>query len=72
MKQTLFAIIAVAFVSSLCFAQQPTAPTSKISTQTVETKTFIGNVDSVSLADSAKGTKSEIVVVDEKGQKILS
>jgi hypothetical protein len=70
MKKILFALFAVAFVSSLCFAQQPTAPVSQAAPKPVETKTFTGKVESVSLADSTKGTKSEIVAVDEKGQKL--
>lgn len=34
-----------------------------------ETKTLTGKVDSVSVADPMKGTKSEIVVVDDAGKK---
>jgi len=53
---------------SPCLAQQPTTPvTPKLTPQTVETKTVTGEVKSVTLADPAKGTKSEIVVVDKSG-----
>lgn len=70
MKNIFIALLMLTFASSVCFAQQPITPsTGKVVTQTVETKTFTGKVESVSLADPAKGIKSEIVVVDEKGQK---
>jgi len=48
----------------------PTAPVIQTAPKPVETKTFTGKVESISLADSTKGIKSEIVVVDEKGQKL--
>jgi len=70
MKKILLALLAVAFVSSLCFAQQATAPVSKLTPAPVETKTFTGKVDSVSLGDATKGTKSEIVIVADNGQKL--
>lgn len=70
MKKILFTLVAVAFVSSLCFAQQASAPVSKPTEKPVEIKTFTGKVDSVSIGDVVKKTMSEIVVVDEKGQKL--
>jgi hypothetical protein len=71
MKKILLTIIALGFVSSVCFAEQavPQA-TVKVMPKAVETKTFTGKIDSVSLLDIAKGTKSEIIVVDEKSQKL--
>lgn len=69
MRNILLALIMLTVVSSLCFAQQPVSPITKTNPATVETKTLTGKVESVSLADPVKGTKSEIVVVDEKGQK---
>jgi len=55
-------------VVSPCLAQQPTTPViTKLTPQAVETKTVTGEVKSVTLADPAKGTKSEIVVVDKSG-----
>lgn len=73
MKKIIFAVTALGFFSSLCFAQTQavsTPPVSKVSTQAVETKIFSGKVESVILADAAKGTKSEITVVDETGKKL--
>jgi len=70
MKKILLALLAFTFASSFCFAQQVSAPVSQVAPKPVETKTFTGKVESVSLADSTKGIKSEIVAVDEKGQKL--
>jgi hypothetical protein len=39
-------------------------------TKKTEVKTFTGKIDSVSLADPAKGTKSEITVIDRSNKKI--
>lgn len=58
MKKILFALVAVAFVATLCFAQ------------TIETKTFSGKVEAVSFGGGGKGAKPAIVVVDDKGQKL--
>ena len=49
MKKILLAILAIAFMSSLCFAQQASAPVSKPSPtapKPVETKSFVGKIDS--------------------------
>ena len=63
MKKILLALLVLAFMSPLCFAQQPvSAPTTKVSPAAVATKTLTGKVESVSLADPVKGTKSEIVI----------
>jgi outer membrane lipoprotein-sorting protein len=70
MKKIIFALLAVAFVSSLCFAQQPTAPVSQAAPKQFEIKTFTGKVDSVLISDPTKGIPSQIVVVDNKGQEL--
>jgi hypothetical protein len=73
MKKIIFSLLAFLFVSSLCFAQpvaQPTAPAGYPIAKPVEIKTVTGQVDSVVIADPAKKTMSEIVVVNEKGQKL--
>ena len=67
---SLAAIILLA--SSVCFAQPP--PYTPIQTNpkvTIETKTLTGKVESVTLADPAKNIKSEIVVVDDNGNKSI-
>jgi len=52
-------------VTTQIFAQKAEGKTGK----KTETKTFTGTVDSVSLADPAKGAKSEIIATDEKNKK---
>ena len=70
MKKILLILFAVTFVSSLCFAQQASAPVSPAAPKPVETKSVVGKIDSITLTDATKGTHSAIAVVDEKGQKI--
>jgi len=66
MKNLLLVFCIIGVAISPCLAQQPTKPlTPKLTPQAVETKTVNGEVKSVTLADSVKGTKSEIVVVDK-------
>lgn len=38
-------------------------------TKKTEPKTFIGKIDSISLADPVKGTKSEIIGIDKDNKK---
>ena len=83
MKKILFALLAVAFVVSLCFAQesedtsvlvsQPAASTSSQSAPPVsqaETKSFTGKVNSVSVGNVDEGTKSQLTVMDDNGQSL--
>jgi len=70
MKKITFSLFAFLFVSSLCFAQQASAPVSQTAQTPVETKIFTGKVDLVLIGDATKGTKSEIVVIDDKGQRL--
>ena len=68
MKNLLLVFCIMGLAVSPCLAQQPTTPTTtKLTPQAVETKVATGEVKSVTLADSVKGTKSEIVVVDNSG-----
>ena len=68
MKTLLLVLCIMGLAVSPCLAQQPTIPvTPKLVSQRVETKTGTGEIKSVTLADSVKGTKSEIVVVDKNG-----
>jgi len=75
MKRIYLAALMVCVAGSVCFAQQ--------AAKTVATKTVVpvasqkpaasalmvmGTLDSVSVADPAKGTKSEIVVIDPAGK----
>ncbi len=70
MKKLFFFAAVITLVSSVCFAQQPSTPVTKVVPTPVETKTFTGKVDSVTIGDATKGIKSELVVADDNGQKI--
>ena len=70
MKKILFTLLAIMFVSSLCFAGQKVVSPVKTTSTSAEVKTFTGNVESITLGDAAKKTKSEIIVVDDKGQSL--
>ena len=69
MKKTLLTLLVLMFASSLCFAagQQTTQGTKPVS-KPVVVKNITGKVSSISLADSKKGTKSELSVTTENGQ----
>lgn len=73
MRSLLLVLCLVGLAVFPCLAQQSTAPkhtaptTTKLTQTAIETKTVTGEVKSVTLADSVKGTKSEIVVVDKSG-----
>lgn len=69
MKKITFLLFASLFVSSLCFAQQASAPVSQAVQIPAVTKTLTGKVDSITIGDVAKGTRSELVVVADNGQK---
>ena len=68
MRKILLMLLAATFVSSLCFAQQAKAPVTKHIP--VETKHITAKVDSVTIEDATKGTKSELVVIADNGQKL--
>jgi hypothetical protein len=80
MKKMLFALIAVVLFSSLCFAEQPTAPAkdapkpaapaSESTPKPVGFQILTGKMDSITIGDAVKGENSEIAVIDEKGQKM--
>ena len=75
MKKILFALLAVAFVVSLCYAQEsqdpsPSANQSAPSTSQAETKLFTGKVNSVSVGNVDEGTKPQITVTDDNGQNL--
>lgn len=70
MKKTLFAVLALTFISSLCFAQEASAPATNSTLASVETKTFAGKVDSVTIGDATEGTRSELVVLADNGNKL--
>jgi hypothetical protein len=73
MKKIIFSLFVVSLTSSFAFAQQQAVPAvdkSAMAMQAPKVKDFIGKVESVSAADPAKGTKSEIVVMDKENKKV--
>jgi hypothetical protein len=71
MKNIICLLFAITFVSSLCFAQQTTAPVSQSAPKPEERKTFTGKVDFVSIVGSPTNEiPSKIVIADDKGQKL--
>jgi len=71
MKRTLITLVIVLFAVGLAMAQTTTkAATQAQKPKAPQNKQFMGTVDSVTLADPAKGTKSEIVVANEKNEKM--
>ena len=82
MKKILGTIFALILMSGLCFAQSSSStskPTMMKAPEALKVpepaamdaaKAFHGKVESVSVADAAKGTKSEIVAVDDSGKKM--
>jgi len=75
MKKILFALLAVAFTASLCFAQESEEPSvsasqSAPSTPQAETKSFTGKINSVSVGNVDEGTKPQITVVDDNGKNL--
>jgi len=76
MKKILFALLAVAFVVSLCFAQEPeessaSASQSAPAVSQAEIKSFTGKVYSVSVGNVDEGTKPQITVTDDNGQNLI-
>ena len=80
MRKIFFSLFAFLCITSLCFAQEAQAPISQVQvtqskvSQTaqapVENKTLTGKVDLVTIGDTTKGIKSELVVVADDGQKL--
>lgn len=72
MKYFLVVLSVLILGISFGFAQTPTAPVAVPAVSVnAEMKTFTGKVESVSLADPAKGAKSEIAAVDESGKTLV-
>ncbi len=71
MKKLIFFAAVISFVSSVCFAQQSPVAVKQEGQSKAEIKTMAGKIESVTIADSAKRTNTELVVVDENGNKII-
>ncbi len=71
MKKIIFVFVTAVFIGSLCFAaQKPEAPLTKTASKAVKVKTFTGKVESITFSNPAKKIKANIIIVDEKGQKL--
>lgn len=72
MRKILFALVAVAFVTTLCFAQkcQGTLAPSNTAAVPLPTKTFVGKVESVSFGGGRNGAKPAFLAIDDKGQQV--
>ncbi len=74
MRKVFYVLSVFACVSSLAFADQAVAPAAKAPAAAAHVmasmpeKIETGKVQSVSVADAAKGVKSEIVLVDANGK----
>jgi hypothetical protein len=69
MKRIFALLIAFLAGGTICFAQQAAvthAQTQAVAVKAVEAKSVVGAVKSVVTGDPAKGTRSEIIVIDEK------
>lgn len=66
MKKMLFVLIAIAFVSSLCFAAEPAVKADEV-------KTFTGKIESVRklMGKPPKWTYAEFTVVADSGEKTI-
>lgn len=63
-----FVVLASCYAAT-CFAQAPAATPKPMTSATLPSGSMMkGKVKSVSFADAVKGTKSEIAVIDDKGQ----
>lgn len=69
MKKIFVVLVLVVMTSSFCFAQQPVTTAKQAVPVQVVTKTLVGKVDTVTLADPTKGTKQELAVVKDDGSK---
>ena len=70
MKKISLGVMAVLFVNSLCFAQQPPVTTKQSLPVSEVKKTALGTVKLVTLEDASKGVKSEIVITDDLGKEM--
>ena len=76
MKKNIMPVFAVLILlSGIVYAQEPVppaqkaAPVEKAVKKSSEKKTAIGKIESITLADAAKATKSEIMLTGDDGQK---
>jgi len=71
MKRVFFILAILVSGTIVSFAQKEEPITVSAVTKASEIETVTGKVESVTLADSSKGIKSEIVIIDENGQKYI-
>jgi hypothetical protein len=68
----IFLLFAFLSAGPLCFAQEVPAPVSQAAQASAATKTVTstGRVDSVTIGDSSKGIRSQLVIVSDYGKNI--
>jgi hypothetical protein len=66
-----FVFLGALLIAGPCFAQTPQPKPLAMPVKAQEEKTTAGQVSAVTLADAAKGTKSEIVLTGEKPESFL-
>jgi hypothetical protein len=67
MKKSIFILVSLLV---FCLAATYSVAKTQAAQKPAAHKTFVGTIESVTLADPAKGTKSEIVVVNEVKHKM--
>jgi hypothetical protein len=71
MKKILLVLFTFVFVSSFCFAEEASTTVKKTGSKPATIQTFTGKVESLVIgSDPMIGNRSEIVLVDGKGQKM--
>ncbi len=78
MKKTLLTLMTLALAGSVCFAQDkaaeaksaPKAAATRTAVKSEESKSFTGKVESVTIGNAAKKTRSEVTAVNEQGTKM--
>jgi hypothetical protein len=70
MKRIFLVLFVGLLVSSLCFAQETPKQDNQNTPKLATTVIITGKVESISLGDSQKSQNPEIVVVDDKGEKV--
>lgn len=71
MKKAALFTLFVCLLASVCFAQQVPVSVKSVKRNQAYPGSFTGKIDSVVMADAAKGSKPEVSVVGENGSKVV-
>jgi hypothetical protein len=69
MNKLIILVLGVLFIGTACYAQEKPVVVKHEASPVIKAKTITGKVEAITLADPAKATKTELVVVDENGVK---